>query len=85
MVQGLGGRLGADEEGVPPPPPPLLCFSFCQCSRWLDVTLQPLSEPEEEEEEEECEEVVDDEEEDEEAVPLPEEPELSPGCGAILG
>lgn len=76
---GLAGRLGVVEPELVVPPHRLLdCFSFWECSRWLVDKLQLFSDPEEEGDEE----VV---EEDEEAVPLPEELELSPGCGAILG
>lgn len=76
MALGLAGTLGGVELKLPVPLLWFLCcFSFGQSSRWLEVKVLPLSDPDE----------VEEAEEDEEAVPLPEEPELSPGCGAILG
>lgn len=76
VVLGVAGRLGVVEpELLAPPHRFFCCFSFGQCSRWVDIKLLPFSDPEEEE-------VL---EKDEEPVPLPEELELSPGCGAILG
>lgn len=49
---------------------PQRVFSLLQCSQRLEVRALHLSDSEEDEEE---------------AVPLPEELEPSPGCGAILG
>lgn len=68
-VLGLEGTAGAGELELLPPP-----LLFCCLSLWQDW-LPPCSDPDEE----------DDVEEAEDAVPLPEELEPSPGCGAILG
>lgn len=80
MELGVPGRLAQFEPALLTLPHMVLsCWSFWQCSCWLENKWLSFFDRKEEEVQEED----DEEEEEEREVPFPEE--LSPGCGAILG